>query len=105
VLLVDDLEGSAVMQPRNLIRVTARQGTNADDNVLLAELFPALLEIASQSDLPHSIACLMQNNRYGCLSLSRKGHRHRLSSMQNAIKRDCQERECDNQPIALEHSD
>jgi Dullard-like phosphatase family protein len=67
VLLVDDLEGSALMQPGNLVRVSPWQGTDEGDNVLLGQLLPILQEIAGAKDLP--LAMLEAMNRGQCEDL------------------------------------
>jgi Dullard-like phosphatase family protein len=67
VLLIDDLEGSALMQPGNLIRVSPWQGTDDNDEVLLGQLLPILREIAHESDLP--LAMLDAMNRNQCQDL------------------------------------
>jgi Dullard-like phosphatase family protein len=54
VLIVDDLEGSALLHPQNLLRVSPWYGAD-EDNVLLSELLPALLECSLHSDLPRAL--------------------------------------------------
>jgi Dullard-like phosphatase family protein len=52
ILLIDDLEGSGLMQPQNLIRVSPWQGNDPEDNVLMSQLLPVLLEVSLERDLP-----------------------------------------------------
>jgi TFIIF-interacting CTD phosphatase-like protein len=65
VLLVDDLEGSALLQPANLVRVSPWQGAGAGggDTVLMGQLLPLLSEIAGDGDLPRAAATAMHRNR------------------------------------------
>ena len=61
ILMVDDTEGSAMMQPRNLVRISPWYG-NEEDRVLMSQLLPALMRIACEADLPsafldHSKEC------------------------------------------------
>lgn len=51
VLIVDDLEGSAIMQPKNLVRIAPWMG-DKDDNIITYQLCPLLLRIACEADLP-----------------------------------------------------
>jgi Dullard-like phosphatase family protein len=53
VLIVDDVEGSALLQPQNLVRIAPWYGKE-DDNVLSAELLPVLIECAGEGDLPRA---------------------------------------------------
>jgi TFIIF-interacting CTD phosphatase-like protein len=52
IVLVDDIEGSAILQPRNLIRIAPWYGTDEHDNVLLKQLLPVLEILATEEDLP-----------------------------------------------------
>jgi Dullard-like phosphatase family protein len=52
VLLVDDLEGSALNQPQNLIRITPWHGTDESDRALAGELLPLLMSLANEDSLP-----------------------------------------------------
>jgi Dullard-like phosphatase family protein len=52
VILVDDIEGSALFQPRNLIRITPWYGTDENDKVLMHQLLPLLESISKTGDLP-----------------------------------------------------
>jgi TFIIF-interacting CTD phosphatase-like protein len=70
ILLVDDLEGSALLQPQNLVRVAPWQGSDPRDNVLHAQLLPALMEIADAGDLPSAFLASSRKNQYGGLFLS-----------------------------------
>jgi Dullard-like phosphatase family protein len=71
VLLIDDLEGSALLQPENLVRVSPWQGVNETDTVLLGQLLPVLQEIAAESDLPKAVARVIGRNRSNDLFVSR----------------------------------
>jgi TFIIF-interacting CTD phosphatase-like protein len=59
ILIVDDIEGSAMFQPENLIRIVPWYGRE-DDNVLATELLPLLVQCADQTNLPvafrHTVA-------------------------------------------------
>jgi Dullard-like phosphatase family protein len=52
VLLIDDVEGSALWQPENLIRISPWQGSDRTDSVLMAQLLPVLLAVAHEKNLP-----------------------------------------------------
>jgi Dullard-like phosphatase family protein len=69
IVLVDDLEGSALLQPENLIRVQPWQGTDVNDRVLLSQLLPALMEVAPARDLPRALCCSGERNQNGGLFL------------------------------------
>ena len=51
VLIVDDIEGSAIMQPGNLVRIAPWLG-DKDDDVITSKLCPMLMRIACEADLP-----------------------------------------------------
>jgi CTD small phosphatase-like protein 2 len=70
VLLIDDLDGSALMQPQNLIRVSAWQGSDQSDNVLIQELLPVLIDIAQESDLRIAFMNSAQRHQYHEIFLS-----------------------------------
>jgi Dullard-like phosphatase family protein len=53
VLIIDDVEGSALFQPQNLVKIAPWYGKE-DDNVLSAELLPILIECAGEGDLPRA---------------------------------------------------
>jgi import inner membrane translocase subunit TIM50 len=53
-LLIDDIEGSALANPKNLIRVKPWAG-DPNDNVLVANLLPMLEHAAIGADLPEYI--------------------------------------------------
>lgn len=61
ILIVDDMEGSALMQPNNLIRISPWHGDESD-GVLMEQLMPVLLGIACEPDLPS--ACMKYMNQY-----------------------------------------
>jgi Dullard-like phosphatase family protein len=50
IILVDDIEGSALFQPGNLIRITPWYGSD-DDTVLMQQLFPLLETLSKGEDL------------------------------------------------------
>lgn len=50
VLLIDDLFGSAMLQPDNLVRIAPWDGKE-DDTVLIDELLPTLMSIAGDDDI------------------------------------------------------
>jgi CTD small phosphatase-like protein 2 len=54
IIIVDDIEGSALFQPQNLIRITPWFGS-PDDDVLCGELLPLLMEKCSADDLPMAV--------------------------------------------------
>jgi TFIIF-interacting CTD phosphatase-like protein len=60
VLLVDDLEGSALMQPGNLVRIAPWQG--GEDAALLDQLLPLLQEIVGETDLPKAVRSSAQRH-------------------------------------------
>jgi Dullard-like phosphatase family protein len=53
VLIIDDIEGSALLQPQNLVRIAPWYGKE-DDDVLSAQLLPILIECAGEGDLPRA---------------------------------------------------
>ncbi|OHS92839.1 NLI interacting factor-like phosphatase family protein [Tritrichomonas foetus] len=63
VVLVDDTEGSALLNPNNLIRIDPWNG-NLDDNVLLSELVPALTQIMLENDLLTAAHQLIGSGKY-----------------------------------------
>jgi RNA polymerase II subunit A small phosphatase-like protein len=71
ILLIDDLEGSALMQPGNLVRVSPWRGTDDNDTVLLGQLLPLLREITNEDDLPSAIMNSMNRNPYQDLFASK----------------------------------
>jgi hypothetical protein len=66
ILLIDDLEGSALMQPGNLVRVAPWHG-DENDSVLMEQLLPILREIAGEKDLPQAMLNVM--DRMQCRDL------------------------------------
>ena len=67
-LLVDDIAGSALHNPKNLIHVKPWSG-EADDTVLEQELLPLLEGIAYENDLTKSVLEIMEKRQY--LNISR----------------------------------
>jgi Dullard-like phosphatase family protein len=72
VLLVDDLEGSALNQPENLIRITPWNGTDESDRVLVAELLPLVMSLANEESLPTAFQSrtFALNNLFKCKNSS-----------------------------------
>jgi Dullard-like phosphatase family protein len=64
IVLVDDLEGSALMHPKNLIRIAPWYGTDDTDSVLLKQLLPALEAIAEEPDLPAAIGKVLHRRTF-----------------------------------------
>ena len=60
ILLVDDMSGSGLIQPKNLIRITAWYG-DKEDNVLTDQLLPLLKSIANEKDLPAAFQKIMMH--------------------------------------------
>jgi import inner membrane translocase subunit TIM50 len=52
VLIVDGIDGSALLQPENLIRISAWNGTDGSDAVLLPEFLAVVASIAHEPNLP-----------------------------------------------------
>lgn len=67
VILVDDMTGSALNQPRNLIKVNPYYGEK-DDNILLNQLLPALENLACESDISKAYGKMVQMKIYPELS-------------------------------------
>ena len=63
ILIVDDMEGSALMQPKNLIRVSPWYGDD-NDKVLIEQLMPVLLGIACEADLPTACLRVMDQQQF-----------------------------------------
>lgn len=63
VMLVDDMEGSALNQPPNLIRIKPFYG-ESDDNVLLKQLLPALENLACASNVSKTYKKMVQMRMY-----------------------------------------
>lgn len=51
ILLVDDMNGSALLNPDNLVHISPWYG-DQDDNVLLDQLLPILIRIKEKNNLP-----------------------------------------------------
>ncbi|OHS95521.1 NLI interacting factor-like phosphatase family protein [Tritrichomonas foetus] len=66
-LLVDDIAGSALKHPRNLVRIRSWQGEKEDD-VLLGQLMPLLEQLAFENDLSQSSADFLKKYEYDGLS-------------------------------------
>jgi Dullard-like phosphatase family protein len=64
VILVDDIDGSALFQPRNLIRVAPWYGIDERDNLLMGQLLPLLEAIARGSDVRIGIRNSLRTNRF-----------------------------------------
>jgi Dullard-like phosphatase family protein len=70
VLIIDDIEGSAMFQPENLVRIAPWHG-GADDDVLASELTPVLTQCAAENNLPAAFRNLVMQNKFRALSASR----------------------------------
>ena len=70
VILIDDIEGSALLQPRNLVRISPYYGDN-NDNVLLNQLLPLLTNSASENDVLDAVITNIRGTSYSELFLSR----------------------------------
>jgi TFIIF-interacting CTD phosphatase-like protein len=70
VLIVDDIEGSAMFQPENLIRIAPWYG-GEDDDVLASELLPALTQCAAEHNLPAAFRDSVMRNKFRALYASR----------------------------------
>jgi Dullard-like phosphatase family protein len=70
VLMVDDVDGSALFQPMNLVRVSAWYGGEEDD-VLLSELLPVLRVCAGGSDLRMALREALNDRKFSALHISR----------------------------------
>ena len=57
------MEGSALMQPKNLIRVSPWYGDD-NDKVLIEQLMPVLLGIACEADLPTACLRVMDQQQF-----------------------------------------
>ena len=66
-LLVDDIAGSALHNPNNLIRIKPWYGER-DDDVLESELLPLLERILYENDLAKSASEIINTNKYAQLS-------------------------------------
>ncbi|KAH0795053.1 NLI interacting factor-like phosphatase family protein [Histomonas meleagridis] len=68
ILLVDDVEGSAMFQPKNLVRISPWFG-GSPDSILLEELLPALKNSCLENDIPSSISNFLGNSKFSGLSV------------------------------------
>jgi hypothetical protein len=67
VVIVDDVEGSALWQPNNLIRIQPWYGQDANDAVLMEELWPLLERIAEHGDLLLALSGALKKNGFANL--------------------------------------
>ena len=63
IILVDDIRGSALLQPKNLIKINEWQG-DMEDTVLTEQLLPVLKRIHKENNLPDVMKKLLENNDY-----------------------------------------
>lgn len=61
ILLVDDIIGSAILQPENLIRITPWDG-DQNDSVLLDQLLPILVRVKEEGNLPLATRKILDQN-------------------------------------------
>ena len=69
-LLIDDIAGSALNNPHNLIHIKSWQGERGDD-VLLGQLMPMLEQLAYENDLRKSYVDILHKSCYHDLSYFR----------------------------------
>lgn len=67
VMLVDDLDASALLHPDNLMRIAPWSG-DIEDRVLENELIPALEALASEDDLPEAFRAYVKEKSIENLS-------------------------------------
>ncbi|OHT04826.1 NLI interacting factor-like phosphatase family protein [Tritrichomonas foetus] len=67
VLIVDDLEGSALLHLNNLVRISPWIG-DPNDQVLINQLLPALQSSAFESDIPKAFQKMAERNMFTDLS-------------------------------------
>jgi Dullard-like phosphatase family protein len=70
VVMVDDVEGSALMQPKNLIGIRPWLGQDEDDSALMRELWPLLKSVAGEYDLPTAFVKQFTQHKYAGLFTS-----------------------------------
>jgi CTD small phosphatase-like protein 2 len=70
LVMVDDVEGSALMHPKNLVRIGPWLGQDEDDSVLMKELWPLLKAVAGENDLPAAVVKHFSQNSYTELFIS-----------------------------------
>lgn len=66
ILLIDDIHGSALLQPDNLIRITPWNG-DEEDSVLLDQLLPILKRIKDEENLPTAFKKIIKSEHFGDL--------------------------------------
>jgi Dullard-like phosphatase family protein len=71
MLLVDDMEGSALGQPQNLIRISPWNGNDQTDSVLLDQLLPLLKSVANERNLPAAAFNVAKQKGWKNLSVCR----------------------------------
>lgn len=67
ILLIDDVHGSALLQPDNLVHIVPWNGSS-DDNVLLTQLLPLLNQIKFEPNLPLAYHSIIGCNQYHSLN-------------------------------------
>jgi hypothetical protein len=65
--IVDDLEGSALWHPSNLIRIDPWYGQDLNDVVLMEQLWPFLEAMAGKRDLPRELRDAFQQKKFTSL--------------------------------------
>jgi Dullard-like phosphatase family protein len=71
IVLVDDIEGSALFQPRNLVRIAPWYGTDENDKVLMQQLLPLLEEISKARDIPSEFRKIIDSGKMPDLHTSK----------------------------------
>lgn len=66
ILLIDDINGSALLQPDNLIRISPWNG-NEEDSVLLDQLLPILTRIKDEENLPLAFKKIIDSENFNDL--------------------------------------
>jgi TFIIF-interacting CTD phosphatase-like protein len=64
VVIIDDLEGSALWQLEHLIRISPWQGQNVNDCVLMTQLWPLLKILANESDFRVALRHRLKSEDY-----------------------------------------
>lgn len=63
ILLVDDINGSALLNPENLVHISPWEG-NKDDTVLLDQLLPILIRIKEKNSLPIAFKKIVNSEHF-----------------------------------------
>jgi Dullard-like phosphatase family protein len=70
VILIDDMDGSAIFQPENLVRIAPWYGSDQADDVLMGQLLPILIEIHAAPDLPEALEKAIAHHSFPAVQLS-----------------------------------